>query len=122
MKLVHADMDLPHHGELGRIAAVEKILDSRTVNGSTQYLVKWHKLSKELNSWVKHDEFIDHGPIRKFLQHSPANIPKTDDEIVALPKIVALPEDNPTQTTIPPRLHSDLGQAWRVVAARRRSK
>jgi len=39
--------------EEGEYFIVEKILDSRVVNGEKEYYIKWHSLAESQNSWEK---------------------------------------------------------------------
>jgi hypothetical protein len=45
---------------------VEKILDHKTEDGISFYLVKWQDLSANLNSWVKHSDFNATGKIADY--------------------------------------------------------
>jgi len=63
LKLAHPDLALP--GVPGVAAEVDRILDHRTVEGSTEleYLVHWKQQSSERDQWVKHSDFNDVGPV-----------------------------------------------------------
>lgn len=47
-------------------AAVDKIITHKEINGETYYQVRWKDASANMDSWLKHEDFVDYGPITKY--------------------------------------------------------
>lgn len=66
LKAVHPEIlgEVPNQDQ---IAVVQYIMNHKTgLDGAAYYEVKWK--GTKLRSWVKHSDFNDHGPIRKYWQ------------------------------------------------------
>jgi hypothetical protein len=70
----------------GITAEVEEIIGERVEpDDSKPFLVKWKGISPHLNSWVPHADFIDHGPISKWIKKNSSNVAKASHVIQVKP-------------------------------------
>jgi hypothetical protein len=76
------------------------VLDSSTplINGETYYQVRWKDCSADMDTWLKHEDFIDYGPITKYEKQLPKSKVITErttsvkERLKRTPKIVEIEE------------------------------
>lgn len=125
-------------------AAVDRILDHRVTDDQvTLYKVRWKNQSAELDSWLRHEDFIDYGPIQEYVkkdkrgavkkrkrvnfddnERAHSVIPQRMPQSVPAPSILK-PGLGVSEAPVVMALDKDqtdaVGSYWRTMSAKRRS-
>jgi transposase InsO family protein len=79
-------------------AAVDRIITHKEINGETYYQVRWKDCSADMDTWLKHEDFIDYGPITKYEKQLPKlkviteRTTSVKERLKRTPKIVEIEE------------------------------